>query len=116
MIYTLFPLTTIQVLPDHIFVHSYIPLGTDRCVVRNMMLVPTRPTSDKAIAHWEKNKVIVQGALDEDHAAAEDVFRGISSGINPDLIFGRFEQGLVHMHHFVNVSVNGRLSMPQRQR
>jgi phenylpropionate dioxygenase-like ring-hydroxylating dioxygenase large terminal subunit len=110
MVYTLFPLTNIQVLPDHVFVHNYIPLGPDRCIVRNMMLIPTRTTSEKATAHWEKNKAIVQGALDEDHRAAEEVYRGISSGINPDVVFGRFEQGIVHMHHHLNEALAGRLS------
>lgn len=109
MVYQLFPTTSIQVLPDHIFLHNLLPLGPDRCIARNVMLVPDRPSTDKATRHWERNKAMVQGALDEDHAAAECVFRGISSGLNPDLVFGRFEQGLVHMHHHVDEAVAGRL-------
>lgn len=107
MVYQAFPVTSIQVLPDHIYLHTLLPLSAGRCILRNTMLIPEPPSSDKARLHWQRNREMVEHALDEDIAAAELVFKGISSGLNPDLVFGRFEQGIVHMHEQINAALGG---------
>jgi phenylpropionate dioxygenase-like ring-hydroxylating dioxygenase large terminal subunit len=114
MVYQLFPATSIQILPDHLFIHTLIPVDVGTCMVRNTMLIPHAIESAKAEAFWRRNLDMVLGALDEDHAIAESTFRGLSSGANPDLIFGRFEQGIIHMHDRVAEVLSGALWVPER--
>ncbi|MDI9335646.1 MAG: aromatic ring-hydroxylating dioxygenase subunit alpha [Gammaproteobacteria bacterium] len=105
MVYQAFPITSVQVLPDHLFIHNIIPIDTNRSIARNIMLIPDSSKNHKEVSYWERSKAMVQDALDEDHTAAEGVQRGISSGLNPDLVFGRFEQGIVHMHQYIDQAV-----------
>jgi phenylpropionate dioxygenase-like ring-hydroxylating dioxygenase large terminal subunit len=114
MVYQLFPATSIHILPDHLFLHTLIPLDVGTCIVRNTMLIPQPIDSDKAEAFWQRNHDLVIGALDEDHAIAESTFRGLSSGANHDLVFGRFEQGLIHMHERTSEALRGALRLPER--
>lgn len=111
MVYQLFPATSVQVLPDHLFIHTLLPLGVDKSIIHNVMLVPQQPQTDKEHRHWKTNKDMVQKALDEDHQAAEGVQRGIASGANADLLFGRYEQGIVHMHEHFNQALAGVLKV-----
>lgn len=111
MIYQVFPVSTIQVLADHLFIHSVLPLGEGKTLIRNTMLIPRAPENDKERGYWEANRDLVQKALDEDHGAAEGVYRGIASGENPDVLFGRYEQGIVHMHEKFNQALAGTLKV-----
>lgn len=108
-VYQLFPGTTIQVLPDHVFLHILLPEGPERSVVRNIMLIPSTAASDAETRHWQANLAMVCAALDEDHAMAERVQRGIASGLNADLHFGLFEQGITHMHETTAAALRGDL-------
>lgn len=111
MVYQLFPVTSIQVLPDHLFIHTLLPLGIDKSIIRNVMLIPQPPKVEKEHRYWQGNRDLVQQALDEDHQAAEGVQRGIASGVNADLLFGRYEQGIVHMHEHFNQALAGKLKI-----
>ena len=114
MVYQLFPATSVQMLPDHLFVHSILPLGVDKCIARNTMFILKPVEDEKAERYWRTNYEMVVQALDEDHSIAESTFRGLSSGINPDLVFGRFEQGIVHMHERFGEALDGSLKLPVR--
>lgn len=112
MVYQLFPATSIQVLPDHLFGHTLLPLDVDKCIARNTMFIREPVNDDKAEAYWHRNYDMVVNALGEDHRIAQSTFRGLSSGMNPDLVFGRFEQGIVHMHARAAEALNGELTLP----
>jgi len=40
MVYQIFPVSSVQVLADHLFVHSLLPIGQGETLIRNTMLVP----------------------------------------------------------------------------
>lgn len=105
----LFPATTVQILPDHAFLHTLIPDGPGRTLTRSSMLIPEPADTAAAQQHWRRNYAMVVSALDEDHAMAERVQRGIASGLNADLHFGRYECGITHMHEAFDAALDGRL-------
>ena len=78
-------------------VHVF-PLGPSRSTLISYMLVPERPTTDKALAYWAANDAILRNATEEDFAMGESIQRGLASGANRELIFGSFEHALAHYH------------------
>ncbi|MGH6952853.1 MAG: SRPBCC family protein, partial [Alphaproteobacteria bacterium] len=101
ILYYLFPNTIIVFVADHAALFAVFPSGIDESVMLLSFLVPEPPTSAKARAYWEKNAALIKTALAEDFAVAEGVQRGLASGANTHLTFGRYEPGLAYFHQAV---------------
>lgn len=93
----LFPNTLVLLESDHADVLHVFPTGAATCRVRSYTLIP-EPPDDKACAYWDANNDILYRATSEDFARGESIQRGLNSGANEVLTFGRFEHGLAHFH------------------
>ncbi len=106
ILYSLFPSTGILVQPDHAAVLNTFPVGIDRICVSAMTLIPQPADSDKARQYWDANVALFYRTIDEDFALGESIQRGLSSGANTHLNFGRYEQALGWFHETVNRAVD----------
>jgi phenylpropionate dioxygenase-like ring-hydroxylating dioxygenase large terminal subunit len=91
LIYSVFPNTIVLVQPDHAMVLTLWPAAVDRTVVLAGMLIPEAPSTDKAIAYWQKNETIFWDAIEEDVEMGERIQATLASGANPTLTCGRAE-------------------------
>ena len=108
----LFPCNFMQVMTDHVYVHSIIPTGPGTCVFQCMMLVPEAPQTDKAQAYWQANYDVVRTVFDEDFEIGEGIQQGFATGVNQNFVFGRYEAGLHLGQKAINDALDGKLKAP----
>jgi len=91
IIYFFFPATFLLWEGDHVNGFSVTPdtLATSACA--SWMLVPGADHGRRAAEHWSRNWKIFWDAIDEDFALAASMQRGLASGANRSLRFGRNE-------------------------
>ena len=65
------------------------------------------PADAEAAAHWRKNHDITVRTLSEDFAIGEGIQRGLLSGANTELRFGRFEGALARFNRIVERELDG---------
>ena len=106
VLYVIFPNTLLLVQPDHLSVLHSFPLAPDRTRTVAYTLIPEPATSDKARRHWDANNALFYAAIDEDYAMGEAIQRGLASGANTALTFGRFEQALTRFHQAVDEAID----------
>jgi phenylpropionate dioxygenase-like ring-hydroxylating dioxygenase large terminal subunit len=105
VLYVIFPNTSLLVQPDHLSLLHSFPLAPDRTRTLAYTLIPEPAASDKARRHWDANNAIFYAAIDEDYAMGEAIQRGLASGANASLRFGRFEQALARFHRAVDAAI-----------
>ncbi len=108
----LFPCNYVQVMTDHVYVHTVIPTGVDTCIFKCMMLIPEPPKTEKAKGYWEKNYQVIRTVFGEDFDIGEDIQKGLHTGANQDFLFGRYEIGLHLGKKAVEDALAGRLKVP----
>lgn len=91
VIYYFFPCTLVLWEGDHLNLSTAVPTAVDRCDVNGWLLVPERYRDRRPAEHWERNHRLFWEALDEDYALAASIQRGLASGANTELRFGRNE-------------------------
>ena len=106
----MFPCNFVQVMVDHIYVHTIIPTGQNTCVFKCMMLIPEPAVSEKAKKYWEANYNVVQKVFGEDFEIGESIQRGLSTGANTSFTFGRYEAGLQLAQTAMDDALEGKLS------
>jgi phenylpropionate dioxygenase-like ring-hydroxylating dioxygenase large terminal subunit len=102
VLYTVFPNTLLLVQPDHVSVFHVYPDGIDATRIEHYTLVPELPADERGARYWDKNLAILHGAIEEDFAMGESIQRGLASGANEELLFGRYEQALSWFHTHVS--------------
>jgi len=90
----LFPANFVQVMTDHVYVHTIIPTGPGTCVFQCMMLIPEEPKTEKAKQYWQKNYDLIRVVFNEDFEIGEGIQKGLSAGANQHFVFGKYECGL----------------------
>ena len=90
----LFPANFVQVMTDHVYVHTIIPTGPGTCVFQCMMLIPEAPQTEKAERYWQKNYDVIRTVFEEDFVIGEGIQKGLETGANTHFVFGTFECGL----------------------
>jgi len=98
--YQLFPGSVIIVSPDYINLLVGMPQSVDRTLVEDFMLIPEKPTSNEAEAHWQRSWDLLDGGTfgAEDFHAAALCHRGLSSGQIDEVVLGTLEAGIVDFH------------------
>jgi Ring hydroxylating alpha subunit (catalytic domain) len=82
---------------------NWKPSAPGEILFVHTMLIPHEPRTDKERAHWERNFAMIDEGVfgAEDLVVSEQIQKGLSSGDNETLVFGRFEQHLRRFHENV---------------
>jgi phenylpropionate dioxygenase-like ring-hydroxylating dioxygenase large terminal subunit len=101
--YIFMPSGLITYQRDHIELWRVTPLAVDRTLVRTSLYAPEAPATDKARAYWTKNlDLLLQVTGTEDFPLMEKIQANLASGALPELIYGRNEPALIHLHRSIN--------------
>ncbi|MFK7913854.1 MAG: aromatic ring-hydroxylating dioxygenase subunit alpha [Pseudomonadales bacterium] len=104
-----FPCNFVQVMTDHVYVHTILPTGPDSCVFQCQMLIPEAAETDKARKYWEANYNVVRTVFDEDFAIGEGIQQGLEAGANTHFTIGRFESGIQLCEKAIGDALEGKL-------
>ncbi len=98
--YQLFPATVVVVSPDYVNLMVLMPQAVDRTLVEDFMLIPEKPTSEKAQSHWQRSWDLLDGGVfgAEDFRAVALGQEGLSSGAVSHLTLGTLETGIRRFH------------------
>ncbi len=110
----LFPANFIQVMTDHVYVHTIIPTGPGTCVFQCMMLIPEAPKTEKAERYWQKNFDLIRVVFNEDFVIGEGIQKGLDTGVNQHFVFGKYEVGLQLGQKSIDDAIAGKLKVPTR--
>ena len=91
IIYYLFPATFLLWEGDHINGFALSPLRASAADVKAWLLVPPHREKQRDAGYWKRNYEMFWEALDEDFALAASMQKGLASGANRALCFGRNE-------------------------
>lgn len=95
---------------DHIEVWRVTPLDVGSCRVSTSIFAPSAPTTDKALNYWKRNlDILLDVTGKEDFPLQERVQANLASGALPEVVYGRIEPALVHLH----ASINAVLDAPE---
>jgi phenylpropionate dioxygenase-like ring-hydroxylating dioxygenase large terminal subunit len=101
--YIFMPSGLITYQRDHIELWRVTPLSVDRTLVRTSLYAPESPTTNRAHAYWKKNlDLLLQVTGTEDFPLMEKIQTNLSSGALPELIYGKNEPALIHLHTSIN--------------
>ena len=101
--YIFMPSGLITYQRDHVELWRVTPLAVGRTRVTTSLYAPQAPETDKARTYWRKNLdrlLAVTGA--EDFPLMEAIQANLASGALPDLIYGRNEPALIHLHRSID--------------
>ena len=109
IIYTMFPTSQMLVQQDHLIWIRSTPLSAGKTEMRLATMVPrSGPYGEgKGQAYWERNHAITMMTLKEDFDIGEGIQRGLATGANSELNFGRFEGALEAFNQTVDAIVEG---------
>lgn len=101
--YLFMPSGLITYQRDHIELWRMTPLAVDKTLVRTSLYAAEPPVTDKARAYWKKNlDLLLQVTGTEDFPLMAKIHQGLRSGALPELIYGRNEPALIHLHTAIN--------------
>jgi phenylpropionate dioxygenase-like ring-hydroxylating dioxygenase large terminal subunit len=87
---------------DHVELWRLEPLDVGRVRAHTSIFAPQPPT-DSARRYWTKNlDLLLQVTGTEDFPTMEAIYATLRSGALPELVYGRIEPPLVHLHTTLN--------------
>lgn len=98
--YLLFPSTVLVMSPDYTSVLTLFPESADETTFIHTMVTPHAPRDEKERDHWNRSFELIEGGVfqSEDLWVAEEIQRGLRSGANKTLVYGRYELGIKSFH------------------
>lgn len=98
--YQLLPATVMIVSPDYINLLVMMPQSVGRTLVEDFMLIPEKPMTNEAEAHWRRSWDLLDGQTfgDEDFGAAARCHDGLASGLVAETVLGTLESGIADFH------------------
>src|ERR1051326_1911739 len=108
LVHFVFPNSIFVYHPDYISHLGMFPNGVDETLFVNTMLIPEKPTDEKAEAHWQRSFELIDTVVfnSEDLVICEQIQRGLQSGANDALILGGLEQNLLHFHSTIETALS----------
>ncbi|RIX29358.1 aromatic ring-hydroxylating dioxygenase subunit alpha [Sphingomonas edaphi] len=105
--YQLFPASVIIVSPDYINLLIAMPQTVGRTLVEDVMLIPEKPATNEAEAHWQRSWDLLDGGTfgAEDFHAAALCHRGLESGEIEKVVLGKLENGIAEFHRKVEAAL-----------
>jgi phenylpropionate dioxygenase-like ring-hydroxylating dioxygenase large terminal subunit len=101
--YIFMPSGLITYQRDHIELWRVTPLSVGRTLVRTSLYAPQAPTTDKTRAYWRKNlDMLLDVTGSEDFPLTTQIHQNLKSGALPEVIYGRNEPALIHLHTSIN--------------
>lgn len=107
----LFPANFVQVMSDHVYVHTIIPTGPGTCVFQCMMLIAEAPDTEKAERYWQKNYDLIRIVFNEDFVIGEGIQKGLETGANQEFLFGKYECGLHFGQQAIDDALAGKIAV-----
>ncbi|QFU75131.1 aromatic ring-hydroxylating dioxygenase subunit alpha [Halioglobus maricola] len=99
----IFPNTVIFAVADHFQTWRVYPVSPDTSVVYHSMYLPNAPQSDEERAQREEYfQLINDVAVAEDYSLVDKITRGLHSGLDRKVLFGRNEPGVQNMHRQIS--------------
>ena len=93
---------------DHIELWRVEPLDVAHVKVHTTLFAPKPPT-ESAVRYWTKNlDLLLHVTGTEDFPTMERIFATLQSGALPNVVYGRIEPPLVHLHTTFNELVDAR--------
>lgn len=106
--YIFMPSGLITYQRDHIELWRVTPLAVGRTRVKVNLYAPEPPATDKALAYWTKNLDLLWGVTTgEDFPLMARIHQNLASGALPEVIYGRNEPALIHLHTSINAALAG---------
>lgn len=102
VLYSLFATSQFLVQEDHFIWIQSSPLAVDRTRLELSTMVPKHAYTPERHDYWKKNHNLTIETLLEDFDLAEGIQRGLFSGANRELNFGRFEGALAAFNQSVD--------------
>ncbi|HUN51858.1 MAG TPA: aromatic ring-hydroxylating dioxygenase subunit alpha [Candidatus Sulfotelmatobacter sp.] len=91
---------------DHIEVWRVTPVDVGRSELSTSIFAPTAPADEKARHYWSKNlDILLDVTGREDFPLMERIQKNLASGALPELVYGRIEPSLVHLHAAINAAI-----------
>ena len=105
--YQLFPASVIIVSPDYINLLVCMPQSVGRTLVEDFMLIPEKPTTNEAEAHWQRSWDLLDGGTfgAEDFHAAALCHKGLASGQIEEVVLGKLENGIADFHRKIEAAL-----------
>ena len=101
--YFLVPNTLIVYQLDHIELWRVTPLDVGNVRVATSIFAPVTPPDERTHKRWIKNlDLLLKVTETEDFPAMEKIHANLASGALPEVIYGRIEPALAHMHKSIN--------------
>jgi len=110
LVYILFPNSVIVMQSDHAEVWRVFPIDhkVDECVALLDFYIPEPATSESAHEHWRRNiDLTLRTVEEEDFPIGEGIQRGLRSGAQTHVTYGRNEPALQHWQRSVAAAVDG---------
>lgn len=105
--YFLVPTGLIVHQVDHLEVWNIEPLDVGRTRLTTSVYAPTAPTSERSRQYFVKNlELLLHVTETEDFPLVEEIQRNLASGAIDQLVYGKIEPALSHLHHEINKAVD----------
>ena len=91
---------------DHVEVWRVTPLDAGSCRIAIGLFAAEAPATDKARNYWKRNlDILLEVTGTEDFPLQEKVQANRASGALPEVVYGRIEPALVHLHTAINAAI-----------
>ena len=105
VLYSIFHGSQFLVQEDNFVWIASTPMGPDRTRLRLSTMIPRSDFIPEKQKYWSSHHKLTMTTLDEDFVLGEGIQRGLTSGANPHLNFGRFEGALTKFNQFVDEAI-----------
>jgi phenylpropionate dioxygenase-like ring-hydroxylating dioxygenase large terminal subunit len=108
IVYSLFPNSILIVQGDHVELARMFPDAgnIERSIMELALYVPEAPATDEERTHWDRNmQLVLDVVTGEDFPVARGIQRGLASGAQSHVVYGRNEPAMIHYHRSMQAAL-----------